>query len=132
MNQLATLAESYKFRYVIAGMWNTVFGYLCGVGLFLLLQDKLHIIFIGITSNIIAISMAFFVYKKYVFKTNGNWLVEYFRCYAVYGFTSVLSIFLIWITVDVIGINIWLAQGLAVPLVFVISYLGHNLFTFRK
>lgn len=76
--------------------------------------------------------MAFFIYKKYVFKTHGNWVTEYFRCYTVYGFTSVLSIFLIWIAVDVININIWLAQGLVLPMVIVISYLGHNLFTFRK
>lgn len=132
MRLLTRYLDSNKIRYLIAGIWNTIFGYLCGVGVFLLLEDRLHIILIGIIANIIAISMAFFIYKKYVFKTHGNWVAEYFRCYTVYGFTSVVSIFLIWIAVDVISLNIWLAQGLVLPVVFLISYLGHNLFTFRK
>jgi len=132
MISIATFIKSQKFKYLVAGLWNTVFGYLIGGGVFTLLQDRLHIILIGVLANFASISMAFFTYKKFIFRTHGNWIAEYFRCYAVYGLSALISIFLLWITVDKFQMNIWLAQGLVIPLVFIISYFGHNSFTFKK
>jgi len=82
------LLETSKVRYLIAGVWNTIFGYSLGVVLFLLLTDAVH--------------------------------------------TAIISIFLIWFFVDVVGWNIWISQGLTIGITVLISYFGHKKFTFRK
>jgi putative flippase GtrA len=126
------LLKSSKVRYLIAGAWNTVFGYSLGVVLFLLLTDSVHTAIIALICNLVAIAMSFITYKLFVFRTTGNWIGEYFRASIVYGNAAVISIFLIWVFVDIVGWNIWVSQGLTIGITVLISYLGHKKFTFKK
>ena len=89
-----------KTRYLLAGVWNTIFGYMLGVFAYLWLGDHMHIIFISIIVNIIAITMSFLSYKLFVFKTSGEWLIEYLKIYLVYGGTALIGTFLLWGFVD--------------------------------
>jgi len=125
------LFQSDKVRYLLAGAWNTAFGYGLGVGFYLLLSDRLHTAIIALLVNIVAITISFVSYKIYVFKTSGNWIREYLRAWVVYGNIAVLSIGLLWIFVDIMQINIWLAQALTILSTVVISYFGHKKFTFK-
>jgi putative flippase GtrA len=126
------LIESKKIRYVLVGAWNTLFGYFLGVILFLLLNSRVHIVIIAIIANIIAISMSFVTYKILVFKTTGSWLPEYLRCYIVYGFNALLGTLFLWLMVDGVGLNIWIAQGLSILATVFTSYFLHKRFTFRS
>lgn len=126
------LFEKKPIRYLLAGGWNTVFGYAVGVGLYTVLSDRLHVTIIAAVANILAITMSFLTYKLFVFKTKGNWLLEYSRSYLVYGSMALLSIVLLWGLVDYLGINIWYAQALVILLTVGVSYLGHKFFTFRS
>ena len=123
---------SSKCKYLAAGAWNTLFGYFLGVILYLLLNPYAHLVVIAIISNIIAITMSFLTYKLAVFRTSGNWLLEYLRCYMVYGFNAVLGIFFLWLIVNVMGLNIWFAQGISIVITVIISYYLHKRFTFRS
>lgn len=125
------LLQKKSIRYLLAGGWNTVFGYGIGVGLYMALSSKLHIAIIAAIGNILAITMSFLTYKLFVFKTTGNWLVEYGRSYLVYGFMALLSIVLLWILIDYLGVDIWYAQAFVIIFTVGISYLGHKFFTFR-
>ena len=91
---------SEKARYLIAGICNSIFGYCIGLVLYETFFLKFHIILILVIANILAISFAFLTYKIYVFKTKGNWLAEYLKCYVVYSGTNVAGILLIWTLVD--------------------------------
>jgi len=124
--------ERKPLRYLLAGGWNTIFGYATSVGLYALLADKLHITVIAAIANIFAITMSFLTYKLFVFKTSGNWLLEYGRSYIVYGGMAVFGIILIWIFVDVLKWQIWYAQALVILITVGVSYLGHKFFTFKK
>lgn len=124
--------EHKPLRYLLAGGWNTIFGYGVGVGLYTLLAGKLHITLIAAFANIIAITMSFLIYKLFVFKTPGNWLLEYGRSYIVYGGMAIFGIILIWIFVDILGWRIWYAQALVILVTVGASYLGHKFFTFKK
>ena len=119
-------------RYLLVGGVNTLVGYTLRVALYLALSPLLHILIIGVIANILAITVSFTTYKRLVFHTHGHWLEEYLRSYVVYGGTAVLGIMLLWLLVDGLRLPIWVAQGIAMLLTVIVSYLGHARFTFRR
>lgn len=121
-----------NIRYLLAGGFNTLVGYSIGVGLYKALESNLSIIWIGIISNILSITVSFLSYKTLVFKTKGMWLTEYMKSYIVYGGIALIGIFFLWLFVDKMKISIWFAQALVIVLTVIFSYLGHSRFTFRR
>ena len=83
-------------------------------------------------ANILNISMSFLTYKIFVFKTRGNWLSEYVRCYVVYGNIAIVGMLLIWLMVDFFMVPFWIAQALILLITVIISYVAHARFTFKK
>jgi putative flippase GtrA len=130
--RIYSLILSEKFRYLLAGVWNTIFGYAVGGFGYLLFNQHLHTIWIGIFANIIAISMSFITYKVFVFRTTGNWIAEYLKMYLVYGVNAIIGSILIWILVDIFNINIWLSLGVVWVLVFLTSFFLNRSFTFKS
>jgi len=129
---LVTRIDTAKIRYLLAGGWNTLFGYVCGLVLYYGLGGRVHVVMVGVLANLLAITMAFMTYKLFVFRTKGNWLAEYFRAYLVYGATAILGIGLLWILVDGAGFPFWLAQGLVIVITVIVSFVSHSRFTFRN
>lgn len=129
---LARLLQDRRLRYLLVGGWNTGFGYAVSLFLYHYLASYLHIILIGLLTNIINISTSFLTYKIFVFKTQGNWWREYMRCYVVYGGSAVLGISCLWLFVDGLHLPFWFAQAIVMLVTVVISYCGHVFFTFRK
>ena len=121
-----------KIRYLLAGGWNTLFGYTVSVGLYNLLSEYIHLIAIALIAHFFAISMAFLTYKLFVFQTRGNWWKEYSRSYLVYGNTVVVSIGLLWLMVDYMAVPFWIAQGVIILIVVILSYIGHSCYTFSS
>lgn len=120
-----------KINYLVVGIFNTIAGYLIGVSVYFFLEEKESILLISIISNILAISISFFSYKIFVFKTRGNWLLEYFKCYLVYGVIALLNIATLLISIEKFGWNIWVSQGISMSIAVVGSYLFHKKFTFK-
>lgn len=116
---------------MVAGGWNTLFGYFVGVGLYYIFSPLLHVAVIGLIGGVLSITMSFLAYKLFVFRTSGNWLLEYSKCYAVYGATALLSVGILWGLVNYYGQPFWIAQGFAILITVIVSYLGHSRFTFR-
>jgi len=127
-----SVLNAKQVRYLLAGGWNSLFGYGMGVSLFYGLSHHLHIVVIGILSNVFAITMSFVTYKIFVFKTKGNWLHEYIRSCMVYAGIALISVVLLWLLVDGMHLQIWLAQGIVIVATVAISFIGHSRFTFRK
>jgi putative flippase GtrA len=119
-------------RYLIVGGFNTVFGYFVTVGLYYTLRSHLHIVVIGVIANVVCITVSFMTYKLLVFNSSGSWWREYLRCYIVYGGSALVGIAGLWLLVDVLGVPFWLAQGLLMVISVVISFAGHDRFTFKK
>ncbi|MGI4815434.1 MAG: GtrA family protein [Janthinobacterium lividum] len=124
--------RSKMIRYLLVGGFNTCFGYVVSIGLYYLLSHRLHIVVIGLLANVVCISESFIAYKLFVFTSRGSWLREYLRCYVVYGGSALIGIAGLWLLVNVIGISFWIAQGALVIVSVVISYTGHDRFTFNK
>lgn len=79
-------------RYLCVGVTNTVFGYLTYAIAFTLLGAFFSRGFLylaaplaAVVSTPINITFAYLGYKFFVFRTKGNYLREWLKCFAVYG-----------------------------------------------
>jgi len=140
-------------RYIIVGMWNTALGYaMFAYFTYLFTRISVHgYIFASILSNAIGITVAFFGYKLFVFRTRGNYLKEYIRCCMVYGTAAVPGLFLLPILKNAIvystlrhsilviaghAFNLhtlapYLAGAMITGGTIIYSFIGHRKFTFR-
>lgn len=119
-----------KVRYLIVGGWNTAFGYLLFIVLYELLNSRINYIAILVLSYVLSITNAFLCYKFLVFKTKGNYLKEYLRFYVVYGAAFLLNLAMLPFFVEILKVSPVLSQGLIVSFTVLISYIGHNNFSF--
>jgi putative flippase GtrA len=126
------MVDLEKTRYLLVGGFNTLVGYSVGVGLYKSLGDIVSIVWIGIISNILSITVSFLTYKIFVFRTKDMWLSEYSKSYVVYGGAALIGILFLWLFVDKLNISIWVAQALVVGVTVTISYIGHSRFTFSR
>ena len=81
-------------RYLLVGTWNTVFGYSTFAAFTALLKPYVAASYIpaSVLSGILNISVAYLGYKRFVFKTKGNYLQEWVRCMGVYGSGILLGV----------------------------------------
>jgi putative flippase GtrA len=121
---------SQKHRYLIAGAWNTAFGYSFGLAIYYLFEKIVTIYGILLISNIVSITMAFFTHKLFVFKTKGNWLKEYLKSYVVYGVSALIGAVSIWILVEYFSVKFWIAQGASILLCVIFSYFANSKYTY--
>ena len=80
------------FRYLMVGGFNTLFGYCTFVLTLALLGRSVPARYLylsaplaSIISTPFNITVAYFGYKLFVFRTKGNHLLEWLKCFAVYG-----------------------------------------------
>jgi len=131
LNRFADLLARQEVRYLIAGGWNTVFGYGVYAGLLYLFQPWAHYMVIAVVGNVMAITMAYATHKLFVFRTKGNVLREYFRFYGVYGVTAVLGLVALPFCVEVLGMSPYVAPLLFLWVTVAVSYLAHKHFSFK-
>lgn len=79
-------------RFLLVGVWNTIFAYALFatfVAMYVHLLPHRWLVFTAdfasVTAKPLGITMAFLCYKHFVFRTKGNYLKEWMRCFAVYG-----------------------------------------------
>lgn len=79
-------------RYLCAGVFNTLFGYFSFAVILTLLNAVLPARFLYLTVILASmlpvplnITVAYLTYKFFVFRTKGNYLGEWLKCFAVYG-----------------------------------------------
>ena len=128
-------------RYLLVGLWNTLFGY----GTFALLTATLtpilpySYIWASLLSSLLNITVAYFGYKLFVFRTKGNYLREWARCVIVYSGGIVFGLIALPMLVFVIQRNTrfvtqapYIAGAILTSIVVFYSFLGHKKFSFRS
>jgi putative flippase GtrA len=108
-----------KIKFLIVGIWNTVFGYAVFVGLDLLFTqffEKRYAAYMlaAVLSNILAIFNAYIFHKFITFRSPVRGLAiipEFLRFFSMYLFSFFL--------------------GLVIPITTIICYLGHSRFSFN-
>jgi putative flippase GtrA len=123
---------SCMVRYLIIGGWNTLFGTGIYAALFVMLHTRVNYLVLMIPANILAITNAYLGYKIFVFKTKGNYIREYLRCYVIYGSSIAVSFVLMYMLVSILNLHPIPAQFLCVVITIIFSYIGHRNFSFYK
>lgn len=130
MKQFLTRYEQ-KIRYLIIGGWNTLFGYGVFSGLYFWLSGNIHYLVILSLSYIISITNTYIGYKLFVFRTKGNILREYFRFYLVYGVSFLVNLASLPFLLEILHLNMYVAQALITLLTVIGSYVLHKNFSFK-
>lgn len=131
------------FTYLVVGAWNTLFGTAVYFG-FVWLFDGLGrycYMLAAAAGNVVAISESFLTYKLIVFRTRGNWLREYAKCWLVYGGVALVGMALLPVFVEGARLALPGELGPCAPylgglattgLTIVVGFVGHRNVTFRK
>ena len=128
--------------YLLVGGWNTAFGMLAYCGCVWLCEGlgRFGYLAAGVLSTIIAVTHSFLTYKLLVFRTKGNWLAEYLKCWSVYGVAGLLNFALLPVFVETVrailpmGCERWspyVGGLLLTGVTIVLSFIGHRHFTFK-
>ena len=129
-----------KIRFLIIGVWNTIFGYLVYISLdhlFAMIFQKRYVAYMtaAVLSNIIATISAFLFHKHITFKSTVKGkgvIIEFFKFYSTYTATNILGLALLPFFVEVFKIDPKIAGALLIPLVAIVSYFGHSRFSFKQ
>ncbi len=127
-------------RYLLVGVWNTAFGY-GTFALFTMLLQRVTphgYIAASVLSSLVNITVAYFGYKWFVFKTKGNYLREWARCVTVYSGAIVITAALLPVvvlalrrTTPLTASAPYVAGALLIGITTIYSFIGHKKFSFR-
>jgi len=132
-------------RYLCVGGFNTVFGYSTFAGVLFLLNHHLPqrnlyltVIAASVLSTPLTITVAYFGYKFFVFKTQRNYLIEWLRTFAVYGTGMIPGLLALGALTkffqSAFHLNRsagYLAGALVTGFTTLYSFVGHKKFSFR-
>jgi putative flippase GtrA len=117
---------------MIAGVWNTAFGYASLAVLYYLFSNQIQYMFLVVFSTIVNITNAYLCHKFFVFKTKGNYLKEYLRYYIVYSIPIGMSLVLLPFCIEILKMNFYVTQAIITVFTVFISYFGHKHVSFRQ
>ena len=120
-----------KIRYLVAGAYNTIFGYASFVALYAFFPSTLHYLYILLLSHAVSVTNAYFSYRLLVFREAEDGWMPFVRFNAVYVFALGFNMVALPVLVEYIDIRVLAAQALVVMLTVVGSYLLHRRFTFK-
>ncbi len=119
-------------RYLLVGVWNTVFGY----GLFALLLatvgDRVHYLALLVAATVAAIINAFGFYRVFVFRASGQITLDLARFSVVYLVALAVNLAVLPLLVEALRLPVLLAQAFVVAATVAASFFAHRSFSFRR
>lgn len=119
-------------RFIVVGIWNTLFGISISFILYYYLHEVLQYMLIALLGNVIAVTMAFLAQRRLVFRSKNPILKEYFRFYSVYSLSIIFGLSALPILVGLMGMSFYVAQAIILLITVICSFLGHQRFTFNR
>lgn len=119
-----------KLRFLIVGVWNTLFSVLT-FNLLLLVFGREYYLPCFWASWIVSIPQSTLTMKYLAFRRGGPILAQVARAFLIYLPAQGLATAIMWFTVQVLNLLPSLAQLITIVVTTVFSYLGHKYFTFR-
>lgn len=128
-----------KLRYLVVGVWNTVFAYglfavmwlLLGPWLTSLTTKSIAAVIVQWSSWFLSVPQSTTTMKYLVFKSTGRLPSQIFRAYFIYLPAQFLSMGILWVGTALLHLPVLLAQFITVLITVIFSYFGHKYFTFK-
>lgn len=120
-----------KLRFALIGAVNMGLRYVLFILLgivFVSMHYQLTLALMWFLSSFIA----FFMYKKLVFRTKGNHLKEYGKSVVTWGVSYIINALLLELMIRRFGIPVIPAQGIAIAVIVIVNYLMFKHFAFKK
>jgi putative flippase GtrA len=129
-----------KTKFVLVGIWNTIFGYLVFVALDILFArtfSRRYAAYMAamVLSNVLAITNAYLFHKYVTFRSDvrGRGIIaEFLRFTTTYLFSICMSLVLLPVFVEILGIGPKIAAALVILLGTMVSWIGHSRFSFSS
>jgi len=118
-----------KIRFLFVGVLNTAVGY-GAYALFIFLG--MHYAIAQFASTVIAVAHSYLWNKHFTFKSKGKSAAEAARFAGVYGVSYLFNLLLLYVFIDLFGINHYLAGLITLFATTVISYVGHKTISFKN
>lgn len=129
IEQLKLLFKRKEIRFLFVGGINTFVGYgtyaLCIFG-------GLHYAFSQLISTIIGVVNSYFWNKYFTFRKKGKSASEAVRFLSVYAASYIINLGLLYMLIDRLEMNEYLAGMFGLIVTTLISYFGHNKFSFKE
>lgn len=118
-----------RIRFLFVGGINTAVGY-GTYALFIALGLNPYLA--TTLSTVIGVINSYFWNKYFTFRQPKKSLAEVLRFASVYAVSYAANLGLVYIFVDRMGINSYLSGVLCLFVTTILSYVGHNFFSFKK
>ncbi|MDR3242066.1 MAG: GtrA family protein [Lactobacillaceae bacterium] len=133
IEKIKKILADEKFRFLMVGGFNTVFGFLIFTGITLSLKHIQHGYMIALViSQIVSLFFAFFLHRYVTFRVKGHIVKDFIRFTLVNLVSYVINLIVLPILVNVWNINPIVAQFAILVVTTVISFVGHKFFSFRR
>jgi putative flippase GtrA len=131
---LRRLLADQRVRFLIVGGVNTALGYSVFAALHMLVFDEIRFgyMYSLVLSYLVAITLAFVLYRRFVFMVSGRVLRDFVAFVGVYAVAIACNVVLLPLLVEAIGLPPLVAQALVVLCTTVISFFGHREVSFRR
>lgn len=131
---LLRLVQDERIRFLVVGGINTVLGYAIYSALVLWVfgSAPLGYVISLVVSYAIAITVAFVLYRRFVFRVSGHVFRDYFRFVGVYLVSIAINTAVLPLLVEFVGLSPLIAQAIVLIVTTLISFFGHKSFSFRR
>lgn len=121
-----------KSRFLAVGGLNAVLSYAIFAGMYFLLAEHIHYMFVLVLVTIICNLVSYVNQKLLVFRTRGRFAQEFARFVTVNLTGSGIGFVLFPVAIELLEMNPYIAQAAIMVLIVTVSYLGHKHFSFRR
>ena len=131
---LGRLARDQRVRFLAVGATNTVVGYLVFSAFTLWVFADVHLGYLLslALSYVIGITLAFVLYRRFVFPVHGHLLRDFARFVSVYLVAIGINAAALPLLVEVAQVPPLLAQLMILVVTTLLSFFGHKKFSFRR
>jgi putative flippase GtrA/4-amino-4-deoxy-L-arabinose transferase-like glycosyltransferase len=132
--RLMRLANDQRVRFLAVGGVNTVVGYaiFALVSQWVLRDVPFGYLAALVISYAIALVLAFFLYRSFVFKVTGSSVRDFVRFTSVYAVSIAINLAVLPLLVEMAHVSPLIAQAVILVITTLISYVGHRFFSFRR
>ena len=128
---LLRIVRDQRVAFLIVGGINTVVGFLCFAGFLALFGQRRYLLAL-VCAHVVAVLIAFVLYRFVVFRVRGHVLADLWRFETVYLSALAVNFVLLPVLVEFAHLPALLAQALIVLVTSVMSWMGHKHYSFRR